>query len=224
MMVMLPLPATTATAPTATTTTTATVATLKAPARPARASTPLHRLSLSERRHRLLPAPIVLLVLRGHAQPLTPAQRLDQQHAPRRWERVALWLLLAAHCGLWGHGSAFWDTDTISFAPKRLRPALRRRAARERAQVSGTLRRIQRETQRVYGCALAQQTEGVALLWHVQIAALLDTHLAATKTRLSIETDGYGATHYRFRPVGSVGSGPTGQAKAEEAEENEASC
>lgn len=157
-----------------------------------KARTPLARLSLQQRRRRLAPT-------HSHTLPLTAAERLDQQHAPRRWERIALWLLLAPTHGLWGYGGAYWDTWAIEFARRRQRPALRRHAARERAQVRRTLQRITRQTQRACG----QACDGAAL-WDLQMAVLLDTYLATHGKRLMRTVDYYGALCYSLEAIADI--------------------
>lgn len=147
---------------------------------------PFHRLSLAQRRQRL-----ARLAWHVHwpALPVLPM-------LPRPLAHAALWFSLLVYRGPFARWSDFWDTLEIANAPADLRPALRRRAARERAAVLRTLRTIQRMPERAGGGVCCD-----AARWRAQVNALVATMAAQTDMRVTVEWDWWGAAHYRLAPA-----------------------
>jgi hypothetical protein len=134
----------------------------------------LHRLSLSERRQRL------------HSRAWRPT-------LPTPLARLALWLSLAPHCGPFTGRTAFWDTHEITHANDDLRPTLRRRAARDCAEVRRTLHTIQRMPHSG-GAGVVSDAQ-----WCDQINALAATVAAQAGQRVTVAWDTWGAAHYELR-------------------------
>ncbi len=114
-------------------------------------------------------------------------RRLASHHAPRWYERLALWLLRAPLT----MRRDWWDTPTIMAARLLDRSVLRQALAREKARVWKLTRQIMRRDARAAGWPQD------ANLWRLQVAELL----AAAGVRVEVETDRWGGRNYETRPL-----------------------